>query len=136
MNYIGKPVPREEDLRLLQGKGRYLDDVRALDLVHAAVFRSPVAHGDIVSLNVEASRAASSALLEQVARGQEQLVAEVGEEEKMVEASTAELAEAVQSRQELAAELGSTMARQLALAEELDKTVHERYSGQNIILAY
>ena len=62
MNYIGKPVPREEDLRLLQGKGRYLDDVRALDLVHAAVFRSPVAHGDIVSLNVEAARAAPGVL--------------------------------------------------------------------------
>ena len=62
MNMIGKPVPREEDLRLLQGKGRYLDDVRALDLAHAAVFRSPVAHGDIVSLDVEAARAAPGVL--------------------------------------------------------------------------
>ena len=44
MNKIGEPVLREEDLRLLQGRGRYLDDVSALDLSHAVVFRSPVAH--------------------------------------------------------------------------------------------
>ena len=62
MNKIGKPVLREEDLRLLQGRGRYLDDVAALDLAHAVVFRSPVAHADILSLVVEAARAAPGVL--------------------------------------------------------------------------
>ena len=62
MNKIGKPVLREEDLRLLQGRGRYLDDVSALDLSHAVVFRSPVAHADIVSLDAEAARAAAGVL--------------------------------------------------------------------------
>mgnify|MGYP002026500273 FL=1 len=49
MNKIGKPVLGDEDLRLLQGRGRYLDDVSALDLAHAVVSRSPVAHADILS---------------------------------------------------------------------------------------
>ena len=62
MTKIGAPVPREEDLRLLQGRGRYLDDVRNLDAARAVVFRSPVAHADIVSLNVDAARAAPGVL--------------------------------------------------------------------------
>ena len=62
MNQIGQPVLREEDLRLLQGRGRYLDDVSAPDLTHAAVLRSPVAHADILSLGVEAARAAPGVL--------------------------------------------------------------------------
>ena len=62
MTKIGAPVPREEDLRLLQGCGRYLDAVRTLDEARAVVFRSPVAHADIVSLNVDAARAAPGVL--------------------------------------------------------------------------
>ena len=62
MTKIGAPVPREEDLRLLQGRGRYLDDVRTLDAARAVVFRSPVAHADIVSLNVDAARVAPGVL--------------------------------------------------------------------------
>ena len=62
MNKIGKRVTREEDLRLLCGKGRYLDDVSILNPVHAAVFRSPVAHADIVTLNVDVAREAPGVL--------------------------------------------------------------------------
>ena len=56
MNGIGAAVVREEDLRLLQGRGRYLDDVSALKLAHAVVLRSPVAHAEIVSLNADLAR--------------------------------------------------------------------------------
>ncbi len=51
MNQIGKAIPREEDLRLLQGRGRYTDDVNALQQAHAYVMRSPMAHADIRSIN-------------------------------------------------------------------------------------
>jgi carbon-monoxide dehydrogenase large subunit len=54
---IGQPVPREEDPRLLKGKGRYADDVSPEGLSHAVVLRSPIAHGAIRSIDAEAARA-------------------------------------------------------------------------------
>ena len=62
MSQIGKPVRREEDLRLLQGRGRYLDDVSVLRQAHAAVLRSPVAHADIVSIDASAALASPGVL--------------------------------------------------------------------------
>jgi len=38
---IGMPVRREEDFRLLKGKGRYVDDVREANEAHGYVLRSP-----------------------------------------------------------------------------------------------
>ena len=58
MTKIGAPVLREEDFRLLRGRGRYLDDVCPPNAAQAVVFRSNVAHADIVSLNVGAASAA------------------------------------------------------------------------------
>ena len=51
---IGQPVRREEDPILLEGKGRYVDDVRMVDTAHAVVLRSPHAHADLVSIDVAA----------------------------------------------------------------------------------
>jgi aerobic carbon-monoxide dehydrogenase large subunit len=45
MNFIGKPVERIEDLRLLRGRGEYVDDLHRDGMLHAAILRSPVAHG-------------------------------------------------------------------------------------------
>jgi carbon-monoxide dehydrogenase large subunit len=50
---IGKPVERFEDLRLLRGRGSYVDDQHAEGMVHAAILRSPIAHGRIRGLNFE-----------------------------------------------------------------------------------
>lgn len=58
MSYVGKPVPRVEDLRLITGRGRYTDDFKLDSLVHAAFARSPYAHARIRSLDLEAARAA------------------------------------------------------------------------------
>ena len=44
--YIGSPVERVEDLRFLRGRGTYIDDLRPGQW-HAAIVRSPVAHGRI-----------------------------------------------------------------------------------------
>src|ERR1700748_3895010 len=60
---VGQPVPREEDPYLLRGAGRYVDDVRALDLARAVVLRSPHAHARIRSVNIDAAKAAPGVLL-------------------------------------------------------------------------
>ncbi|HUB97267.1 MAG TPA: xanthine dehydrogenase family protein molybdopterin-binding subunit [Stellaceae bacterium] len=60
---IGQPVPREEDPYLLRGRGRYVDDVRAVDLARGYFLRSPHAHARIRSIDVAAARAAEGVLL-------------------------------------------------------------------------
>ena len=45
--FIGSPVERVEDLRFLRGRGQYVDDLVRPGQWHAAVVRSPVAHGRI-----------------------------------------------------------------------------------------
>src|SRR4051795_751983 len=54
--YFGQPVERVEDLRLLRGRGTYVDDVTPQGLVHAAVLRSSVAHGIIRRIDVAAAK--------------------------------------------------------------------------------
>jgi carbon-monoxide dehydrogenase large subunit len=55
--YIGKPLERFEDLRLLRGNGQFVDDLHAGDTVFLAICRSPVAHGVIRSIDTSAAKA-------------------------------------------------------------------------------
>ena len=50
---IGKSVPRKEDGRFITGKGRYTDDIKQVGQSHAYFVRSPHAHADVVSIDVE-----------------------------------------------------------------------------------
>lgn len=54
---VGRGVERVEDLRFLRGEGRYVADITLPGMLHAAVLRSPVAHGRIVSIATDAARA-------------------------------------------------------------------------------
>src|SRR5436190_23724370 len=54
-NFVGRPVERSEDLRLLRGLGRYVDDVHRDGLLHAAFLRSNVAHGRIRAIDTTAA---------------------------------------------------------------------------------
>ena len=55
--WVGAPVPRKEDARLLAGRGLYLDDIVRPGQLHAAMLRSPHAHARIVGLDAsEAAR--------------------------------------------------------------------------------
>ena len=54
---VGQPVPRNEDPRLLRGDGRYTDDVSMPGEVHAAVRRSDVASGRLLSVDATTARA-------------------------------------------------------------------------------
>jgi len=56
-NWIGKPVRRLEDARLLTGQGRFTDDIAVADQAHAAFVRSPHAHARIVAVDTAAARA-------------------------------------------------------------------------------
>lgn len=55
--HIGEPIARREDLRLLTGRGRYVDDVHLEGMLHAAMFRSSWPHGRIRSLDLAAALA-------------------------------------------------------------------------------
>ena len=48
---IGKPVPRKEDDRLLQGKGSYADDFALSGQAYASMVRSPHAHARLRSID-------------------------------------------------------------------------------------
>ena len=56
MRFTGSSVPRREDPRLLAGAGRYVDDINRPDLLEAVFVRSPVAHGRLVCVDVEAAQ--------------------------------------------------------------------------------
>lgn len=53
----GKPLPRREDIRLLQGLGQYVDDIHLDGMLHAAVFRSAWAHARVNTIDVSEANA-------------------------------------------------------------------------------
>jgi carbon-monoxide dehydrogenase large subunit len=55
--FIGKPIPRNEDARLVTGQGRFSDDFKLADETFAAMVRSPHPHARIVKIDSERARA-------------------------------------------------------------------------------
>jgi carbon-monoxide dehydrogenase large subunit len=53
--YIGQPSPRADASRLLQGRGRFVDDITLPRMVHAAFVRSPHAHARILLIDTAAA---------------------------------------------------------------------------------
>jgi carbon-monoxide dehydrogenase large subunit len=51
--WIGRPLKRREDRRLLLGSGRYVDDLQPPGCAHVALLRSPHAHARIVRVDLE-----------------------------------------------------------------------------------
>ena len=54
---IGEHIPREEDFRLLRGKGRYVADVKLPGEAQGIVLRSPHAHARILSIDTGRAKA-------------------------------------------------------------------------------
>src|SRR5262245_37735069 len=52
---MGHRMKRKEDPRFIQGKGRYIDDVKLPNMVYMDIVRSPYAHAKI--LKIDASEA-------------------------------------------------------------------------------
>ncbi len=61
--YVGQPLRRREDGRLLTGKGRYVDDIRVPGMLHLAILRSPHAHAVITAVDVSVARASAGVRL-------------------------------------------------------------------------
>jgi carbon-monoxide dehydrogenase large subunit len=54
---MGHRMKRKEDPRFLQGKGRYVDDVKLPGMVYMDIVRSPYAHAKIVKIDASAALA-------------------------------------------------------------------------------
>ena len=55
--YIGAPIPRREDARLLTGRGTFVDDLELANAAHAAMVRSPHAHARVLRVDGSAALA-------------------------------------------------------------------------------
>ena len=55
--FIGKPMPRKEDARLITGKGRFTDDFNLDGQAYAAMVRSPYPHARIVAIDAARAKA-------------------------------------------------------------------------------
>jgi|TARA_B110000263_G_scaffold241073_1_gene244912 carbon-monoxide dehydrogenase large subunit len=54
--YVGTSVPRREDARLLQGTGRFIDDIRLPGCHHVVFVRSSMAHGILRGIDATDAR--------------------------------------------------------------------------------
>ena len=57
-SYIGRSVSRPNIRRLVEGKGRFTDDMSLPRILFAAFLRSPYAHAEIVTIDTSAAEAA------------------------------------------------------------------------------
>ena len=53
--YVGKPIKRTEDPRLIKGLAHYVDDIRLPDTLHVAFVRSVYAHAKIKGVDISAA---------------------------------------------------------------------------------
>ncbi len=56
-NWVGKPVPRKEEKRLLRGRGKFIDDMKMRDMAYLRFVRSPYAHAKVASIDTLAAQA-------------------------------------------------------------------------------
>ncbi len=55
--WVGQPLPRKEEGRLLRGKGKFIDDIKLREMCWLRFVRSPYAHARIVSIDTAAAEA-------------------------------------------------------------------------------
>src|SRR6266849_3817828 len=56
--YVGQPLKRLEDPKLITGAGQYVEDLKLARLTYLAFLRSPYAHARITSIKTDAARKA------------------------------------------------------------------------------
>jgi CO/xanthine dehydrogenase Mo-binding subunit len=56
-NWVGQPLPRKEENRLLRGRGKFADDIKMREMLYLRFVRSPYAHAKIVSIDTSAAEA-------------------------------------------------------------------------------
>ncbi len=55
-SFVGQPIERLEDLRLVRGRGQYVDDLTRENMLYAVILRSSTGHGRIRSIDVAAAK--------------------------------------------------------------------------------
>ncbi|HSF31136.1 MAG TPA: xanthine dehydrogenase family protein molybdopterin-binding subunit [Candidatus Tectomicrobia bacterium] len=55
--YIGAPIKRREDFRLLTGRATFTDDITFPHMLHAAILRSPHAHARVTAIDAAKAQA-------------------------------------------------------------------------------
>ena len=55
--WVGRPLKRKEDPRLIMGRARYIDDINVTGQLWAAFVRSPEAHAKVTSIDVSEAKA-------------------------------------------------------------------------------
>jgi carbon-monoxide dehydrogenase large subunit len=55
--WVGQPLRRKEDARMITGQGRYVDDIVLSGMLYMAVVRSSEAHARIVSIDTSGAKA-------------------------------------------------------------------------------
>ena len=55
-SFIGQSIERLEDLRLVRGRGQFVDDLARKDMLYAAILRSSVGHGRVRSIDIAAAK--------------------------------------------------------------------------------
>ena len=53
--FVGQPIRRKEDPRLITGQATYVDDITLPGMLYAAIVRSPEAHARITSIDFQAA---------------------------------------------------------------------------------
>ena len=56
-SYVGAPVKRKEDPRLITGSSVYVDDLQLAGMAHIVIVRSPYAHANIKGIDATEARA-------------------------------------------------------------------------------
>ncbi|MGZ5805361.1 MAG: xanthine dehydrogenase family protein molybdopterin-binding subunit [Xanthobacteraceae bacterium] len=79
---IGQSVPREEDPYLVQGRGRYVDDVTLSGQLRGYVLRSPHAHARIRSIDTAAAKAMPGVQL--ILTGRDEAITALGHQRPMM----------------------------------------------------
>ncbi len=57
LDWVGQSVKRKEDARLVRGKGKFVDDIKLLGMLHLVFVRSPYAHAVVTSVDVSEAEA-------------------------------------------------------------------------------
>src|SRR4051794_35161641 len=60
MGYVGQPIKRTEDPRLIKGLAHYVDDIRLPDTLHVCFVRSVYAHARITNVDIAEALGAPS----------------------------------------------------------------------------
>lgn len=61
-SYIGKTVPRPNAGRLVEGRGKYVDDITLPRMLHVVFVRSPFAHAKIQGIDAEEAKSVKGVL--------------------------------------------------------------------------